>query len=161
MIQFNLKGISVEAEIEMTQQDYKDCGGHYRTRFDKEVRVIVRFWKFTINGNLTELAHIKSTLNYFMQAYWKRTSKEGNRIELAETLQHSKDTHTIDQQLILIARQKNKQHFLEITMLENRKAHGQIYLNGREVIMLDIAIAKAISLLSSDYRCTRGSFWDR
>ena len=86
MIEYDYKGIKVEATVEMEQVDYVDAGGHCRARFDKNVKVAVRFWEFLIDGNFTELAYIKSTLNYFMQCYWKRTSKEGSRIELMKSV---------------------------------------------------------------------------
>ena len=80
-------------KFELTQHDYRDSGGHYKSRVDRDMKLIVRFWNFTIDGNLTELAFVKSTLNYFMQAYWKRTSIAGR------------------QSLYFVARQKDKKTF--------------------------------------------------
>lgn len=148
MIEYDYKGIKVEATVEMEQHDYVDAGGHCRVRFDKNVKVRVHFWKFVVEGNFTELAYIKSTLNYFMQCYWKRTSKEGSRIELAKMIHHSHESHFINPlTLNLMARQKNKMHYLEISLYVNGNPSGEVYLDGQEVLMLDIAIGKAISLL--------------
>jgi len=94
----------------------------------------------------TELATVKSTLNYFMQAYWKRSSKASSKIELATALKH--DYGVQQQSLCLVARQKNSIHSLEISLIENGKTANNIYLSGQEVIMLDIAIGKAINLLT-------------
>jgi|GEM_PF-786324 len=149
MIEYDYKGIKVEATVEMEQHDYVDAGGHCRVRFEKNIKVGVRFWKFLVDGNLTELAFIKSTLNYFMQCYWKRTSKEGSRIELMKTIHHSHKSHFVNPlSLGFMARQKNKKHYLEISLLENGNPAGEVYLDGPEVLMLDIAIGKAISLLA-------------
>jgi len=149
MIEYDYKGIKVGATVEMEQHDYVDAGGHCRARFDRNAKVVVQFWSFSIDGNLTELAYIKSTLNYFMQCYWKRTSKEGSRIELAKMIHHSHESYFINPlTLNLMARQKNKMHYLEISLFENGMPAGIVYLDGQEVIMLDIALGKAISLLT-------------
>lgn len=149
MVEYQYKGIKVEATAEMSQHDYVDAGGHCRARFDRNVKVVARFWSFAIDGNLTELAYVKSILNYFMQCYWKRTSKEGSRIELAKMIHHDdKNPHGIHHSLNIIARQKNKKHYLEFSLFENINPVGEVYLDGQEVIMLDIALGKAITLLT-------------
>jgi hypothetical protein len=149
MIEYDYKGIKVEATVEMERHDYVDAGGHSRARFDRNTKVVVRFWSFAIDGSLTELAYIKSTLNYFMQCYWKRTSKEGSRIDLAKLIHHCHESHFVNpQSLNLMARQKNKKHYLEISLFENGNPAGEVYLDGQEVIMLDISLGKAISLLT-------------
>jgi len=149
MIEYDYKGIKVEATAEMSQHDYVDAGGHSRARFDRNARVVVRFWSFAIDGNLTELTYVKSILNYFMQCYWKRTSKEGNRIELAKSIEHYDKHHRENPQTLnFMARQKNKKHYLEISLYTNGVPDGETYLDGQEVIMLDIALGKAITLLT-------------
>lgn len=149
MVEYQYKGIKVEATAEMSQHDYVDSGGHSRARFDRNAKVVVRFWSFTIDGNLAELAYVKSTLNYFMQAYWKRTSKEGSRIELSKSIEHYDKHHRANPQTLnFMARQKNKKHYLEISLYTNGIPDGEIYLDGQEVIMLDIALGKAITLLT-------------
>jgi hypothetical protein len=149
MIEYDYKGIKVEATAEMAQHDYTDAGGHCRVRFDRNAKVAVRFWSFTIDGNLTELAYVKSILNYFMQCYWKRTSKEGSRIDLAKRIRHGDENpYGIHHSLNIIARQKNKKHYLEFSLFENTNPVGEVYLDGQEVIMLDIALGKAITLLT-------------
>lgn len=146
-MEFNFKGITVAATVEMGQHDYRDADNRRRTRFERDVRVQVRFWDFTIeNGDLCELAFVRSTLNYFMQAYWKRSSNQGGRIDLAKTLHHE-NPRGGRQSLYFVARQKNKQNFLHICMTQNGATANEVYLDGQEVIMLDIAIGKAISLL--------------
>ncbi len=54
------------------------------------------------------------------------------------------------QSLYLVARQKNGIHYLEISLIEKGKTANNIYLSGQEVIMLDIAIGKAINLLTPE-----------
>lgn len=85
-----------------------------------------------------------------MQAYWKRSTKEGSRIALDETLTHIvvEEKYTTST-LRFNARQKNKINCLYICQENNRgEKVGEIYLSGREVIMLDVAIGKAINMLS-------------
>lgn len=148
MIDFNLHGIRVSAQALVTHREFRDKGGHYLNRFDRNINVCVQFWDFVIGNDLSELAMVKSTLNYFMQAYWKRSSKAGSRIELATTLFHDDDFSA--QSLNMIARQKNGIQSLEVSLADNGRNIGTAYLSAREVIMLDIAIGKAISLLAPE-----------
>lgn len=154
MIEFNFKGISVSATVEMKRYDYRDNGGHYKTRFNRNTLVKANFWGFVIDNDLYELATVKSTLNYFMQAYWKRSSKAGSKIELATSLKCNNGGNP--QGLYLVARQKHGIHSLEISLIEKGTPAGKIYLSAQEVIMLDIAIGKAINLLSPDYKIING-----
>ena len=155
MIDFNFKGITVSATVEMERYDYRDNGGHYKTRFNRNTLVKANFWGFVIDNDLYELAMVKSTLNYFMQAYWKRTSKAGSKIELVTMLKRYNGGN--QQALYLVARQKDGIHSLEISLVEKGAPSGKIYLNGQEVIMLDIAIGKAINLLTPDYNIIEGN----
>jgi hypothetical protein len=50
----------------------------------------------------------------------------------------------------MIARQKNGIQSLEVSLADNGRNIGTAYLSAREVIMLDIAIGKAISLLAPE-----------
>ena len=148
MIDFDFKGIRINALVDMEQRTYKDHDGRQKTRFDRNVSVGVRFWNFVIrNGDLCELAFVKSTLNYFMQAYWKRSSKEGSKIDLAKALHHN-EFLMVPQSLYFTARQKDKKHFLHICLQQRGVTVNEAYLDGQEVIMLEIAIGKAISLLA-------------
>jgi len=146
MIEFNFKGISVSAMVEMERYDYRDNSGHYKTRFNRNTLVTANFWGFVIDNDLYELATVKSTLNYFMQAYWKRSSRAGSKIELVTLLSHHNGGNP--QELYLVARQKDGIHSLEISLIEKRTSAAKIYLSGQEVILLDIAIGKAINLLT-------------
>ena len=155
MIEFNFKGISVSATVEMERYDYRDNGGHYKTRFNRNTLVRANFWGFVIDNDLYELAMVKSSLNYFMLAYWKRTSKAGSKIELVTALKRNNGGNP--KALYLVARQKDGIHSLEISLVEKGAPVGKIYLNGQEVIMLDIAIGKAINLLTPDYNIIEGN----
>lgn len=147
MIDFDYKGIRFDATVDIQQVDYKDAGNRHRTRFERDVRVFVNFWDFTIwNCNLQELAFVKSCLQYFMQGYWKRVSRDGSKIDLAKGMHHE-DSREGRLSLYFVARQKNKKHYLQICLQRAGKTVNEIYLDGQEVIMLDIALAKAINLL--------------
>jgi hypothetical protein len=148
MVDFEFKGIRVNATGELERYDYKDAGNRGQTRFNRNMVVTVGFWDFVIVNDLYELAMVKSTLSYFMQAYWKRSSKTGSKIELATVLFH--DDEFNPQALNMIARQKNGIQSLEISVADNGMPAGEVYLSGQEVIMLDIAIGKAINLLSPE-----------
>lgn len=143
MIEFDYKGIRISATAEISRLDFKDANNVNRTRFNRNVKVRVSFWSFDIDDDLYELAVVKSTLNYFMQSFWKRSSKMGTKIELATSLEHQFP----EQKLSLIARQKNNKHSLEVSLTENGQQCECIYLSGQEAILIDIAISKAIALL--------------
>ncbi len=149
MIDFEFKGICVYATAEISWRELKDSGSHHVNRFDRNTNVKVSFWDFVIFNDLFELAMVKSTLSYFMQAYWKRSSKAGSKIELAMALFHDDDFNP--QALNMIARQKNGIQSLEVSVADNGMHAGEVYLSAQEVIMLDIAVGKAINLLSPDY----------
>ena len=148
VINFDFKGIRIQAAVENQQVDYKDAGNRNRTRFERDVRVSVHFWDFTIwNGNLQKLAFMKSCLQYFMQGYWRRSPKECNKIDLAKVIVQE---DTINGHLFLhfVARQKDKKNYLQICLQRAGKTVNEIYIDGQEAIMLDIALGKAINLLT-------------
>ena len=148
MVDFEFNGICVNATAEISWRELKDSGGHHVNRFDRNTNVKVSFWDFVIFNDLFELAMVKSTLSYFMQAYWKRSSKAGSKIELATVLFHDDDFNP--QALNMIAKQKNGIQSLEVSVADNGILSGEVYLSAQEVIMLDIAIGKAINLLSPE-----------
>ena len=148
MVDFEFKGIRVIAKVELERYDYKDANNRGQTRFNRNMVVTVGFWDYIIVNDLYELAMVKSTLSYFMQAYWKRSSKAGSKIELATVLFHDDDFNP--QALNMIARQKNGIQSLEVSVADNGILSGEVYLSAQEVIMLDIAIGKAINLLSPE-----------
>ncbi len=122
MVEFDFKGITIDVAVEMTPHDYTDSDKRKRKRFDREVRAYVQFWEFRIDrGNLYELAFVKSTLNYFMQAYWKRSSKEGSKIDLNKSLYHG-SRHEPHSSLHFVARQKEKKHFLSLLKLPVKRS---------------------------------------
>lgn len=149
MIKFNYKDISVDATIETEELGYKDAHNRRKTHLARNIGVVVRFWDFSVIGDLTELAFIKSILIYFMHCFWKRSRKEGSKIVLAKTLLHA-HTQFGPQTLFFTARQKNGQHFLHLCLQQGGKVSNEIYLDPQEILMLDIAIYKAISLLKPD-----------
>lgn len=147
MIKFEFNGIKIKAAVEVEQHDFQDAFGRTRSRFDRSITVEAGFWNFRIMENLSEFAFIKSTLQYFMQGYWKRASKAGGKIDLSKTLHHH-HIHAGKQSLWFVARQKDGKHYLQICLKEEGATVNEVYLDGQEVIMLDIAIGKAINLLS-------------
>lgn len=144
MIKFEYRDIKVEAIVKMTRYDYKDDNNVGRTRYDRNVIVVVQFDDFAIFDDFYELALVKSTLNYFMQSYWKRSSKQGSNIDLSTSL------YRLDpmQKLNFTARQKNHTHSLEISLMENEQQIWSIYLSGQEVLLLETAISKAIAIMT-------------
>jgi len=147
MFKFEYKKIRIEATVEMKRYDFKDNFGVARA-YDRNVIVRVHFWDFVICNDLYELAKVKSTLSYFMQAFWKRSTKQGTKIELDTSLEHVEEYNL--QMLSLIAKQKNNIYSLEVSLTRNGHQLEPIYLSGQEVIMLDIAISKAISILTPE-----------
>ena len=90
MIEFDFNGIRVETTAYFKSKFYYDYHNSKKDCTEREVHVAVHFWNFGIIGDLYELAFVKSTLQYFMSCYWKRTSKEGSRIEFEKELEEKK-----------------------------------------------------------------------
>ncbi len=144
MIEFEYKGIRVEVKTEIRQHTFS-IGS--KMHINRHNTVSVHFWDFVICDNLYELAVVRSSLNYFMQCYWKRGTKEGIKIDLNTSLEHF-DNFGLPQKLKLISRQKNNRYNLEVSIADGFDQQSQcMYLNVQEVNLLDIAFAKAISLL--------------
>lgn len=147
MMEFDFEGIKVIATAEMKQINYKDERKGISTRHERVVNVVVYFWNFAINGDLYELAFVKSSLQFFMQAYWKRANKEGAKIKFEKVLCR-KDKLYGHQSLCFDARQKANEYSLHISYQSGGRTLNEVYLDGQEVVMLDIAIGKAISWLA-------------
>lgn len=147
MVSFHHRGISIEATVETVPCAFM-LENQPRMRIDRIPEVRVNFWGYIIqNGNLGGLAFVKSCTQYFLQCYWKRGSKQGARIELGKALANDDNTDG-DKILNLVARQKDNQHYLHIYVQENGRTTNEVYLDGQETIMLDIALGKAVNLLT-------------
>lgn len=142
-MRFDYRDIVIEATVQMQRHDFRDSNNIGRTRFDRNVCVTACFWNFKIFNNFYELCLIKSSLNFFAQAYWKRRSKQSSKIDLATFIEHP----VTSQIIYFTARQKNNRQSLEISLTEFGQQRWNIYLNAQEVLMVDIAVSKAISLL--------------
>lgn len=148
MINFEYKGIEIDATVEMQPVNYMSSGSRQQTRFDREVRVYVSFWDFHIrDGCFHELAFVKSCLQCFIHSYRRRPNKEGSKIDFSQELLHE---NYIDGQhsLLFAARQKNKKYYLQICLKVEGETSNEVYLDAHETIMLDIALGKAISVLT-------------
>ena len=141
MIDFSFKGIEVSADAQSNRIDYKDAWGNHKSRIDRQIAIIVKFWNFFISDDFFGLSYVKSVLQYFLHCYWKRSSKV-NRINLSKSLWQHDSTA-----LNFAARQKNNANYLHIYLTENGKTVDEVYLDGQEVIMLDIALGKVLNLL--------------
>ena len=150
MIEFKYDGIEIEVYNRPEAQEYEVGENKTRIRHSRNAFVSVKFWDFVIkDGNLYELAFVKSVCSFFMQAYWKRSTKEGNRINLCETIKHEIAGRDFKSSTLnFAARQKDKIIYLHICQKNDEAVAGEIYLTGREVIMLDVAVGKAINMLT-------------
>lgn len=155
MIFFDFNGIIIESFVERRRIG---CRGieddKYKILIERQVKVIVKFWEYTIvDGDLYSLAFIKSCLQLFIQLYWRRSKKSESRLDLGRHLMQFSFENK--QQFICFrARQKNKEHSLEIFYMDSPDKTHSIYLNPQEVILLEIAISKAINLLAPASRET-------
>lgn len=145
MVSFNYKGISVCSSVDTIMQEYTDSRNRMRTRFERQVDVRADFWDYSIFNNLTDLAFIKATTQYYMQCYWKRSTKVGAKIELEKAL-YQKDFRG-DFALKFAARQQKNLYSLHISIDDHGCKKHEVYLDAQEVIMLDLALGKAINLL--------------
>jgi hypothetical protein len=146
MIEFNHKGIWVDAAVKVERRDYQDANYRQKTRFERNLTVRVHFWEFTID-QLQDLAFAKSILQYFMQAYWKRANKAGGKIDLQKWI--SRDGHPATRPVLWFTpRQKGGKNYLHILHAKGITPVNEAYLDGQEALMLDIVLGKCINLLS-------------
>jgi hypothetical protein len=147
MLEFKMDGIEVEIEAELERHEYTDSNRYKHSRFERKVEIRVKFWEFVMLGNLQDLSLIKSSLTYFMQGYWKRSGAAASRIDLDTSIfKHQSLDYVWN--LNFSDRQKDKKSFLRVCLERNGLMQHQMYLDGQQVLMLDVAIGKAISLLS-------------
>lgn len=147
MLKFELNGIKVEIEAELERNEYTDSNRYKHSRFERKMEIRVMFWELIISGNLQDLSLIKSSLAYFMQGYWKRAGKEASKIDLVTNIIKYHPNGYI-MRLHFSARQKDKKNFLHVSLEKNGLMQHQIYLDGQQVLMLDVAIGKALYFLS-------------
>ena len=148
MIDFDYKGIRIDATTESIQHDYTDANHHKKTRFERQTLVFFHFWDFTIwNGNLTELTFIKAILQIFMHKCKTKGTKEGCKIDLVKALHHNRRQEG-QQSLWFIARQKDKKPYLHICLQAEGNTINEVFFDDLEVTLLDIALSKTINLLT-------------
>jgi hypothetical protein len=149
MLEFKMDGIKVEIEAELERHEYTDSNRYKHTRFERKIEIRVMFWELITLGNLQDLSLIKSSLTYFMQGYWKRSGKEASRIDLVTNI-IKYHPHGYILRLHFSARQKDKKNFLHVSLEKNGLTQHDVYLDGQQVLMLDVAIGKALSFLSPE-----------
>jgi len=142
-----MDGIKVEIEAELERHEYTDSNRYKHSRFERKMEIRVMFWELIILGNLQDLSLIKSSLTYFMQGYWKRSGAEASRIGLNTNIFKYQSLDYI-WNLNFSDRQKDKKSFLRVCLEKNGLMQHQMYLDGQQVLMLDIAIGKVLSFLS-------------
>ena len=146
MLEFKMDGIKVEIEAELKRHEYTDSNYQKHSRFERKMEIRVMFWEFIISGNLQDLSLIKSSLTYFMQGYWKRSGAEASRIGLNTNIFEYHSDYVWN--LNFSDRQKGKKSSLRVYLEKNGLMQHEMYLDGQQVLMLDVAISKALYFVS-------------
>lgn len=147
MISFEYRGIRVQATIEEKLREYNDPRRGRSKKLERYTDISVDFWDYAIRQErFTQLAFIKSIFQYYMQCYWKRSSKQGNKIYLNKAIKQM-DLYKGEVMLSFAAKQKNSQYSLMLSVAHNGQVQREVYFDTQEVIMLYDAISKAINLL--------------
>jgi len=149
MLKFELNGIKVEIGAKLEHNEYTDANHYKHTRFERKMEIRILFWELIISGNLQDLSLIKSSLSYFMQGYWKRSGKEAGKIDLVTKITKY-HPHGYIWLLHFSTGQKNKKNFLHVSLEKDGLTQHEVYLDGQQVLMLDVAIGKALSFLSPE-----------
>lgn len=146
MITYDFKGITIEAVCQMSTSQFH-AARKIQTRVDRVMQVYVTFFDtFAIeDGNISDLFFVKSCTQYFLQSCWRH--KLNSRIEFSKSLTRETGYANL-YSLNFKARQKNNQHYLQVSLHEYGQKVSEIYLDAQEVIMLDAALGKALNLLS-------------
>jgi len=147
VIELDCGAIYMKAFDRLENRSYRDENGNNRNRTEWRIDVYVRIFDYVItNQHFGDLVRLKSALQFFIQNYWRKSSKKGlSRIKLNVEMTRPK----FDQILSLIARQKNNEHYLQITYKDVEEGiEKSVYLDGQEAIMIDTALGKMINLTS-------------
>lgn len=154
MISFSFKGIQVEAVVAEIRSEYNDPRKGKQYRFLRHTDIWVNFWDYAIRQEcFTQLAFIKSVLQCYMQFYWKRSSKQGSKIDLIKEIRQL-DFFGVEIALRFTAKQKNSQYSLHISNVKNGQIQREVYCDIQEVMMLHDAITKAFNLLGPNIEPT-------
>ncbi|MBV5339818.1 MAG: hypothetical protein J0665_09710 [Deltaproteobacteria bacterium] len=147
-LRFKLKEFAVDATANMVEVKFKNGTRGTESRHQRHVTVCVSYGPFTFgNDDLTELIYVKSTLQYFMSCYWKRSNKNGSNINLMKSIEREIKIYGM-QKIVFEARQKANEHYLYVCIQNDGNTYLEAYFDGQEVIMLDAALGKAISWLN-------------
>jgi hypothetical protein len=159
-MKFKYDGIEIEVNKRPEPYEYEVSENNTYMGYNKNPCVNVKFWEFVIkDGDLFELAFVKSVCAFFMQAYWKHSPKDGNKIMLAKNLTHEiVGREYFSSTLSFDAVVGNKISKLRILQKNDEEIVAQIYLTCVEVMMLDIAIGIAINMLAPTNDVEQGEF---
>jgi len=151
-LNYETEAISVDISSHLKKYNYKDASHREKTRFDRQMNIVVRFWDFYSRNDLHELAVIKGTLSYFIHGYWKRSGKDVCKLNIEQEIwQENPSSYgwPINNWVLRFAdRQKNKVNFLHISLHKNETLDEEIYLDIQDALILEIAVSKAMQLLS-------------
>lgn len=148
MISFKYKGICIQATLEEKIREYHDPNRGRRKKIERYTDVLIDFWDYAIRQErFTQLAFVKSVLQYYMQCYWKRSSKQGSKIHLRKNIKQM-DLYKGEIILGFAAKQKSDQYSLQVSVTSNGQVLREVYFDIQEVIMLHDAMSKAFNLLS-------------
>jgi len=132
MITYHWKNVHIEITETRVLQRKEDRYGTGRDIFVRNVEVGIWFWKYYVNG-LTRLAFIKSVLQAFLYNRMGDIPAEDFVIEF----------------LRLKRTQKDGKQFVKFELCEiDGSVDKEEYFNYQEVVMLDIALGKALNFLS-------------
>ncbi|MBN1451026.1 MAG: hypothetical protein JW963_08430 [Anaerolineales bacterium] len=147
MINFSHKNIRIYAQVEVSEVEFRDAFNSRRSRTERHTIVSAEFFDFVLtNRDFTDLVFVKSAIQFYLQKYWRSFSKKGvSSIKFEKFL--TKEVY--QQELWFVARQKNNENYLQVFFRDTaRQIEDCVYLDGHEIVMLDIALAKALNLVS-------------
>ena len=138
MIEYHWKNVHIEIAVKeyMYVKNYPDYGE--RETFTSTIPVNVRFWEYEIK-DLTELAFIKSVLQSYIYNRMRSMAKEVFSISLNPT-----------KCLAVTETLKDGERYLKIWCEEDGKILKKEYFNYQEAVMLDTALNKARTCLSTN-----------
>jgi len=132
MITYHWKNVHIEITKTQVLQRHKDTYGTDRDILVRNVEVGIWFWKYYVQG-LTRLVFIKSVLQAFLHNRMGDIPAEDFVIEF----------------LRLKRTQKDGKQFVKFELCGiDGSVDKEEYFNYQEVVMLDIALGKALNFLS-------------
>lgn len=146
-MRFECHGIKIDIEAKLVVREILDGKKDTIKRTEREITASTYFFNYSVKDkDLTTYAFIKSVLQTYTSLYKSSQGKIGYKIDLDETIHQTSRPYGM-QSLQFASKQKSGINSLYICQKNDNEKVWDVYLRYHEVLMLDIALGKVISMM--------------